>query len=136
VYSRVEFFSQWIRKMAPSLPHRRSLYPIYKINPRVHYLPLLIWRLSKGYRGDGWQTLRGHIPDIWIMRNLSIWLFDPFQIWPIKSAYSGIQNFDWVLVSRVVCIIQIFRICPLSVCNPYNYFWAWFLTCKSLTIYL
>jgi hypothetical protein len=31
-------------------------------------------------------------------------------IWPMKSAYSAIQGFDWVLISCVVCIIQIFRI--------------------------
>ena len=55
------------------------------------------------------------------MRNLSIWFVDPFQIWPMKSVFSSIQGFDWVIVFRVVCIIQIFRICPLRVCNPYRY---------------
>jgi hypothetical protein len=53
------------------------------------------------------------------MRNPSIGLVDLFQIRPMKSAYSAIHGFDWVLVSRVVCFIQIFSICPLRVCNPY-----------------
>jgi hypothetical protein len=26
-----------------------------------------------------------------------------------------------VLVSRVVCIIEIFKICPVRVCNPYSF---------------
>jgi hypothetical protein len=56
------------------------------------------------------------------MRNLSIWLVDPFLIWPMKSAYSAIKGFDWVLIYCVVCIIQIFRICTLRVGNPYGYF--------------
>ena len=64
--------------------------------------------------------IKGQILNIWKMRNMSIWLVDPFQIGPIKSAYSAIYGFDWVLVSRVVCIIQIFTICLLSVCNPYR----------------
>jgi hypothetical protein len=72
----------------------------------------------------GLRTLRGHILNIWKMRNLNIWLVDPFQIWSMKSAHFAIQGFDWVLVSRVVCIIQIFRICPLRVCNPYIKFFC------------
>jgi hypothetical protein len=56
------------------------------------------------------------------MRNLSIWLVDPFSTWPMNSAYSAIKSFDWVLISCVVCIIQIFRICTLRSGNPYNNF--------------
>ena len=37
--------------------------------------------------------LRGQIPNIWKMRNLSIWLLDPFQIWPMNSVYSAIKGF-------------------------------------------
>jgi hypothetical protein len=54
------------------------------------------------------------------MRNLNIWLVDPFQIWPMKSVSSAIHGFDRMLVSHIVCIIQIFRICPLRVCYPYH----------------
>ena len=36
----------------------------------------------------------------------------------MKSAYSAIKGFDWVLISCVVCIIQIFRICTLRAGNP------------------
>ena len=80
----------------------------------------------------GSPDLRVQILNIWKMRNLSIWLVDPFLIWPMKSAYSAIRGFDWVLISCVVCIIQIFRICTLRAGNPYghwNYFslksWNW-----------
>ena len=70
---------------------------------------------------DSQRTVRwGQILHIWQMRNLSIRLVDPIQIFPIKLAYYANQGFDWVLVSSVVCIIQIFRICPLMVCNRYN----------------
>ena len=55
------------------------------------------------------------ILNIWKMLNLSIWLVNPFLIWPMKSAYSEIQGFDWVLISCVVCLIQIFRLCTLRV---------------------
>ena len=52
--------------------------------------------------------------------------FDPEHfkglIWPMKSAYSAIQGFDWVLISCVVRIIQIFRLCTLRVGNPYSPF--------------
>ena len=61
--------------------------------------------LVYGLRAPNWQ-----IVTIWKLRNPSIWLVDPFQIWPTKSAYSAIQGFDWVLVSHVVCIIQIVTI--------------------------
>jgi hypothetical protein len=54
------------------------------------------------------------------MRNLIIWLVDLFKIWPMTSAYSAIQGFDWVLVSRAVSIFQIFKIWPLRVCNSYT----------------
>jgi hypothetical protein len=37
----------------------------------------------------------------------------------MKSAHSAIQGFDWVPVSRVVCIIQIVTICQLRAPNPY-----------------
>jgi hypothetical protein len=37
-------------------------------------------------------------------------------------AYTAIQGFDCVLVSRVVCIIQIFRICPFRLCYPYIFY--------------
>ena len=42
------------------------------------------------------------------------------QILPMKSAYSAIQGFDWV-VSRVVRILQIVTICQLKAFNPYCY---------------
>jgi hypothetical protein len=54
------------------------------------------------------------------MRNLRIWLVDPFSTWPMKSAYSAIKGFDWMLISCFVCIIQIFRICTLRSGNPYS----------------
>ena len=76
----------------------------------------------------GLPTLRRQILRIWKMRNLSIWLIDSFQIWPMKSAFSTIQGFDWVLVFRVVCIIQTVRICPLRVCYPY---WLFYLVSWS-----
>ena len=69
---------------------------------------------------NGLPDLRVQILTIWKMRNLSIWLVDPFLIWPIKSAYSSINGFDSVLISCVVCIIQIFRICTLRAGNPYS----------------
>jgi hypothetical protein len=54
------------------------------------------------------------------MRNLSIWLVDSFLIWPMKSAYSYFNGFDWVLISCVVWIIQIVRIYTLRAVDPYN----------------
>jgi hypothetical protein len=57
---------------------------------------------------------------IWRNRNPSIWLDGSAQIWPMKSAYSTIQGFDWMLVSRVVCINQIVTICQLRALNPYH----------------
>ena len=68
----------------------------------------------------GSPALRVQILNIWKMRNLSIWLVDPFLILPMKSAYSAIKGFDWVLISCVVCIIQIFMICTLRAGNPYH----------------
>jgi hypothetical protein len=38
----------------------------------------------------------------------------------MKSAYSAIHDFDWVLISFVVCIIQIVTLCTLRVGNPNN----------------
>ena len=68
----------------------------------------------------GLPDLRVQILNIWKMRNLSIWLVDLFSTWPMKSAYSTINGFDWVLISCVVYIIQIFRICTLRSGDLYN----------------
>jgi hypothetical protein len=40
----------------------------------------------------------------------------------MKSAYSATKGFDWVLISCVVCIIQIFTICTLRAGDPYMRF--------------
>ena len=101
------------------------------LNPGLFYTSLSYFVMQKLYglfrTNLFWlQTLRGQIQNIWKMRNLSILFIDPYQIWQIKSAFSAIQGFDWVLVSRVVCIIQIFGIFPLGVCNPYRYFFELF----------
>jgi hypothetical protein len=74
------------------------------------------------YLSYGSPALRVQILNIWKMRNLSIWLVDFFLIWPTKSAYSAIKGFDWVLISCVVCIIHIFRICTLRAGHPYTVF--------------
>jgi hypothetical protein len=57
-------------------------------------------------------------------------------IWPMKSASSAINGFDWVLISCIVCIIHIERICTLRVGNPYIWtceIWAldWLIHYKS-----
>ena len=47
-------------------------------------------------------------------------IFGCVQIWAMKWACSAIQVFGWVLVSRVVCIIQIVTVCQLRALNPYK----------------
>jgi hypothetical protein len=39
----------------------------------------------------------------------------------MQSAYSATQGFDWLLLSRVLCIIQIVMICQLRALNSYIY---------------
>ena len=88
------------------------------LNPGLFYTSLSYFVMQKLYglfrTNLFWlQTLRGQIQNIWKMRNLSILFIDPYQIWQIKSAFSAIQGFDWVLVSRVVCIVTIGTISQL-----------------------
>jgi hypothetical protein len=87
---------------------------IARVRIQIMMFPWLFWVSLYGL-----PDLRVQILNIWKMRNLSIWLVDSFSTWPMKSAFSAINGFDWVLISCVVCIIQIFRICTLKSSNPY-----------------
>ena len=75
---------------------------------------------SDSIQSNGSPTVRRQILNIRKVRNLSIWLIDLFQISPMKLVYSAIDGFDWELVSNVVSIMQIFRICLLRVTKPYD----------------
>ena len=65
------------------------------------------------------RALHRKIVTIWKMQNQNIWLVVNQNLTNEIGPFLN-PDFDWVLVSRVIYIIQIVMICQLRALNPYD----------------
>jgi hypothetical protein len=100
----------------PNLGHFEGRFWAGQNENSTHFLPTKqrSSRLGATVKFMGFQL--GRMDCIWKCEDL---IGCSAQIWPMKSAYSAIQGFDWVPVSRVVWIIKTVTI-NLRAVNPYQ----------------